>query len=94
MRDLVRRAPVAMLIESGPDHRCEMVNDRFTALLGYTVGRHSRCHHLGLVSILETGRPHHRQLYGSRGGLDGCTAEKQGRCREGQSAVAVTIGLQ
>lgn len=53
MRDLVRRAPVAMLIESGPEHRCEMVNDKFTALLGYTVRRHSRCHRLGLLSMKE-----------------------------------------
>jgi PAS domain S-box-containing protein len=36
-RELVKRSPIAMLVTQGPELRSVMVNDRFTALFGYTL---------------------------------------------------------
>jgi len=36
-RNLVRRAPVAMAVSRGSDHRNELVNHKFTDLFGYTI---------------------------------------------------------
>jgi PAS domain S-box-containing protein len=35
-REIVQKSPVAMLIERGPEEMCELVNDRFVAIFGYT----------------------------------------------------------
>jgi PAS domain S-box-containing protein len=35
-RQIVQRSPMAMLVSRGLDQRCELVNDKFTALFGYS----------------------------------------------------------
>jgi PAS domain S-box-containing protein len=35
-REIVQKSPVAMLIERGIEEKCELFNDKFTALFGYT----------------------------------------------------------
>jgi PAS domain S-box-containing protein len=35
-REIVQKSPVAMLIERGGEDRCELINDKFMALFGYT----------------------------------------------------------
>ena len=36
-RQIVLGSPVAMVVTRGPEHKGELVNDKFTALFGYTI---------------------------------------------------------